>query len=322
MTDSVRTDENRVGIEIAGGLMIDRTKLTGEVKFSKNFYSSALRTRDPYLGCGSVLVQYWFSDRFDIELGMTGFYGRGTGSSLRKALHPIAGIRWRATPTMTTFAKYEPYVQQNTLALLLERNPYLMYTTPLMNTDFFLSYSAGMEIVGEIVKVKSAVSYKRAYLYPIFLDTVEKLWSVSYEGSTEILSIESTLYANFSAEDNLGVSFAFEKAKKESPGLQAGFESELPYHPRVLVGAVYQHRFPVGFAIESSVKFVGRRFADFLNTRMLRPVTFWDVKVEYRIKQQLSIGVTVENILEQQRGYWEGYVTQSRRAALLIAFSW
>jgi outer membrane receptor protein involved in Fe transport len=201
---------------------------------------------------------------------------------------------------------------------LAETNPYIVNDARIQNTECFNSFSLGTELeISRAVKAKASINYKRAWNHPIFVDISNAhVWSVAYFGTTRIMSFESELYADITTDDHLGATFAIRNNQNFDTN------NELPYFPQVVLGALYQHRFPFKLSLMSNLRYIDRQYADVANTRSVSSFLLWDARAVYEIIQRLSVGLAVENILDQQQHWWENYVGQPRRAMLSVGFTW
>ncbi len=318
LVDSVRSGENYAGIELAGGKTIDMTQLKAEMSLWRNFYASPSVKHDPYFTHVGVSAQCRIGEDVDIMGGATMFLVRGSEGESKGTIQPKLGVAWYVRQGFTLFARYEPFVQRTTLSSLAETNPYIVNDARIQNTEYFNNVSLGTELeISRAVKVKASINYKRAWNHPIFVDISNAhVWSVAYFGTTRIMSFESELSADITTDDHLGATFAVRNNQNFDTN------NELPYFPQVVLGALYQHRFPFKLSLMSNLKYIDRQYADIANTRSLSSFLLWDARAVYEIIQRLSVGLAVENILDQQQHWWENYVGQPRRAMLSVGFTW
>lgn len=316
--DTLRTAETSVGFEFAGDRDLGDVALKGELGLWRNFYSAPSAAWDPYYVQTGLSARYRIAQQVDVLGGLRMYLVRGSDVEGVGRFYPRLGISWYAMQWMTVFARFDPYVQRNTLSSMVESNPYIVSDLRLRNQEFFTNLSMGVEADPAAgVRAKLAVNYKQAHNHPVFVDTsAAGLWHPVYDGTVRILSLDADVYADVTEQDNIGASVSLRSTRWSETG------GAVPYLPRVLVSGLYQHRFPFGLTLGTTMQIIGSQYADPRRRRSLAAFTLWDVKAEYMVAPRWAVNGTVQNLLDQKQVWWEGYAGLPRTASLGMSFTW
>jgi hypothetical protein len=316
--DSLRTAETSVGFEFAGDRDLGDVAFNGELGLWRNFYAAPSALWDPYYVQTGLSARYQIAEQLDILGGLRFYLVRGSDTKSVGRVYPRLGISWYATRRLTAFAKFEPYVQRNTLSSMVEWNPYITTDLRLRNQEFFTNFSMGIEVDAAAgVRTKLAVNYRRARNYPVFVDTAAiRLWSPAYDGTVRIISLDADLYADATDRDNLGASLSVRSSRSSIS------DKSVPYLPMLLVSGLYQHRFPFGLTLGTTMQVIGSQYADLEEQRSLAAFTLWDVKAEYALAPRWVVTGAVQNLLDQKQVWWEGYAGLPRTASLGMSYTW
>lgn len=316
--DSLRSRQTVVAGEFTGSGDIGRLTLKGDLSLWGDFYDAPSDPGNPHYSSLSIGGRYRFDAPFEVTGGgiMSVFRGSDTKSLVR--VYPRLGVSWFASSAVTLFASFEPYVQRNGLAQMLDANPYLFNDVRIRHQEVFNNFSIGAE--SEFTrKIKSRISftYKRVNNFPIFFDpTGEKVWAVEYFGTTRILSFQGDLFADLTDADYIAGSLLLRSSKN------SGTDKTVPYLPSAQLTGTYQHRFPFGLLLGASVKLVGQQYVDAGNLQSLSAFTLVDVHGEFTIVRGLSIIGTLTNAFNTPFVWWEGYAGQNRFASLALGYAW
>jgi len=316
--DTLRTAETSVGFEFAAERNLAEFELKGELGLWRNFYSAPPAAWDPFFTQTGLSARYQIADQLDILGGLRFYLVRGSDTKSVGRVYPRLGISWYATHWLTVFAKFEPYVQRNTLSSMMESNPYLMTDVPVRNQEYFTSFSIGVEAdAAATVRTKLTLNFKEARNYPVFVDpTAIRLWSSEYEGSVRIISMDADIYADITDSDNLGASASVRSTRYSVTS------KSVPYLPVLLISGLYQHRFAFGLTVGTTMQVIGKQYADTHEQRSLATFTLWDVRAEYALVPRWNVNATVQNLLDQKQVWWEGYAGLPRTVSLGMSFTW
>ncbi|MBX2992899.1 MAG: TonB-dependent receptor [Bacteroidetes bacterium] len=324
MIDSVRNTEHYAGFEVSGGATIDRTRLLLGLQGWKSFSTASSPNQDPQFASFAAGAEYRVSEGISVTGGGTLYLEQGSDSESRTLLQPRFGVEWYAANGLKFYGRYEPYVERNSLQKFARSNPYLSYNINVRNTEFFSRISVGATSeIGKGVAAGVSFTYSKADNHPVFSVTPANVWSIDYGSATRIFVFHSEVHAEIVGKHTLGFVFTGRSAritlKSDTLGM---LETGLPYYPDVAISGSYRHRLSPRFMAGSAIRFIGRQFADVVNSRQLSSFVVWDMQAEYEIARRLLVAVSVENILDQQQQWWEQYAGESRRVRLSIDFSW
>ncbi|MBI5472874.1 MAG: TonB-dependent receptor [Ignavibacteriae bacterium] len=319
LDDSVRMKEIILGAEVGFGVRMGVFSLDGTTNVSYNFYTTSIPTSDPTFAEGRLTLHYRPSERLDLYVIGVGYDFRGTSFPKRRWVGSGGGIVWNASNSLALFAEYKPYVQQNTLSKFARQNPFLDYRIHIEHTEFLDNAVAGFEVrARESFVGKISMAYQEAYRYPVFWHRRENLWSVEYDFPwiARVLSFQSELHAELGENVTTGFTLSYRKVRDRM------YNWTIPYLPSLTMSALYRQKLSRKVFVESDVQYFSSRLPQFSAGQALRPLTFWNATFGYNFSQRVSMSVTIENILDQQRGYWEGYASQPRRGSLSIELIW
>ena len=317
MNDSVQMDETELGMEIAFGARMGQFSLEGTTNVWYDFYTTSVPTHDPSFAEGTLAFHYRPSDRFDLFAVGVAYDVRGTEYRKRRWVALGGGFEWHAGKSVSVFAEYRPYVQRNNLMALAKANPFLHYRIQVEQTEYRQNGVAGVVIrSGDGFTARISAAYKEAYKFPIYWHRRENLWSVEYEWTTRILSFDTELHAAIKQNVVAGLTFSYRDTR------DLVTRQVFPYNPKVVISALYRHQISSKLLLESDLQYVGNRYTTMGGGTKLRPLNLWNLIVGYSFSPRVSMSVTIENILDQQRAYWEGYTGQPRRGALSVEIMW
>lgn len=314
LDDLQRAEQISIGGRMAARENVGRTMLTGELNVWKDFQNRLLGA-NPFFSSFSVHVQHRFARSVDVTGGAIVHYIDNAGDPLRWRLLPHASIVWLPTEALSVFAKYEPFVERQTLSGFAQMNPFVRSSLALRSTDVAVNATGGLAVeVSGVIKASASFTYRRVHGYPVFSSLPKRMWEVHYTGTTRIMSFESELYVE--AGGNLvGMKVLLNDSRAEVKNTTA-----IPYLPKVSVTATARYRFFSRLLVASNVRYTGRRFADMQNVRSLPAYVLWDARIEFG--ERVLVGGEVTNILDTREGRWEGYAGEPRRIMLSLGYTW
>lgn len=316
LMDSLATHETTAGVEIGGGMSIDKMFVTAELGVWRNALKSSFTLHDPEYASFNVGFEYRPGGTIRLLGGVKAFHARGSDSDARQLFFPSAGFRWFAAEGITVHGLYAPAVERASLAELLKANPYLTHDTRIDHTEYFQRIILGVDVaLTGLLKAKMLFVHERAHRYPIFSPTQQNLWRVEYSGTSRLLIFETGVFLETRILD-AGLSVTLQEGKlRDGTGITTTSDADIPYFPNVRLSGVVRHRFAFGMIAGSRVKFVGSRERSVTNSGRLPSFVSWDLDLGFPLRP-FTAGVLVENILNQQQMMWDAYTGEPRRVML------
>ncbi len=219
---------------------------------------------------------------------------------------------------MTVFARYEPTVQRNTFAQIVDANPYVWNDVRLRHQEVFHNLSAGVEAeISRKIKTRISLNHRIVRNQLMFVDAASRgMWTAEYTGITRTVSFEADMYADLTDRDHLAGSFEL-RSNKNSVS-----EKRIPYFPSALLSALYQHRFPFGLLLGTKAQLVGQQYADVGNTSSLKGFILFDLTAEYLMGDGFGVSGTMNNVFNTPHRWWQGYQTTPRMASVALTYIW
>ncbi len=316
--DSNQTSETEVGLEFAGNTDFEGFGLRGDAAYWRNFYSAPSVNGDPYFLQLGLSARYQILDKVDIVGGGVFYLVRGSDIGSVGRVYPTLSVSWYAEDWLIVFARYEPYVQRNNLASTVEASPYVVNDVRVRHPESFNNFSLGTELnISSSIKGKISANYKRVENLPIYASVaLPGVWRVDYFGITRVISLQAEVYADITENDHLGATLTVRNTRNSDT------DKTIPYFPGILVSGLYQHRFPFGLTLATTLQVIGKQYTDLQEQRSIATFTLLDFKAEYQIIPRLSIALMFDNVLDQKQIWWEGYEGLPRTVALGMSFMW
>jgi hypothetical protein len=316
--DDNQTSETAVGIEFTGNRDFEGFGLKGDAALWRNFYSAPSAIGDPYFIQLGLSARYQILEKVDVVGGGTFYLVRGSDTGSGARIYPRLSVSWYAENWLIVFARFEPYIQRNSLASTVESSPYVVNDARVRHPEYFNNFSLGTELtLSSSVKGRVSLNYKRVENLPIYVGVaLPGVWRVDHFGTTRIISMEGEVYADITENDNLGATIAIRSSRNSDS------DKAVPYLPLVLMSALYQHRFPIGLTLATSLQFIGKQYVDLQEQRSIASFTLLDIKAEYQIIPRLSAALMFDNLLDQKQIWWEGYAGLRRTVSLGMSYMW
>lgn len=316
--DSIRTAQTYVGLDFSADRSVDDLILKGTVAFWGSSYSAPSATGSPYHFQFGVSARYRMAPQLDVLGGATVYALRSSDAENKGVIYPMIGVSWYAVPWMTLFARFEPYVERNSLSSIAGQVPYVVNDVVIHHPRHFNKTSVGAEFDwNRSVTSRVSVGYEQVLRYPIAVESAAGgLWNVEYFGRTRILSFEGELFARITDRDDLGASVTVRSSRNSVT------QAAIPYLPSVSLSTLYQHRFPFDLTVGASLQLIGERYTDLSAMSTLDPVTVLDLKGEFMIIRPLSVALMFNNILDRKQTLWDGYSGIGRNIAVSLSYTW
>jgi hypothetical protein len=312
-----KTQEVSAGFEFTAARDFDDVEIKGDLGLWRSFYSSPSVEDDPYVAQVGLSAKYRIAEQLDLMGGASFHLFRGSDTKSLGRLYPRLALSWYTNHWLTLFARFDPYVQRNTLSNTLEENPYVVNDVRLRHTEYRTNFSLGAEADIARVKTRLSLNYKQARNFLTYADpTAAGMWNTDYADNVRILSLDAELFADITDQDNIGASGSVRS------GSNRDLDKAVPYFPSVVASALYQHRFPFGLTLGSTVQILGRRYTDLLEGGTIDPVVILDLKAEYLITSRWTVALMLNNLLDQKEPWWQGYARIPRNVAAALSFSW
>jgi outer membrane receptor protein involved in Fe transport len=307
-----------VGFEVAVERDIRDVELKGELGLWRDFYSASSAAWDPYFVQTGLSARYQIAEQLDVLGGFRFHLIRGSDTRSVGRLYPRMAVSWYATKWLTAFAKFEPYVQRNSLSSLVESSPYVAPDARILHPEYFTNFSIGAEAdASTSVRTKLTLNYRQARNYPVFVDpSTIRVWSPEYGGTVRIVSVDADLYADIADRDNVGASVSVRSTRYSTT------DKSIPYFPALLISSLFQHRFPFGLMLGTTMQVIGSQHADTQEQRSLAAFALWDINAEYVIAPRWNVKGTLQNLLDQNQMWWEGYAGPPRTVSLGMSYTW
>lgn len=318
LKDASATTETSLGIELNTTKDIGEFELRGDLCLWRSFYSAPSANVDPYFTKFGASARYRLANSLDVRGGLTFFLFRGSDTKTLGRLYPRFGVSWYADERLTLYAKFEPIVQRVSLDDLVASSPYVVTNVSLHHAEQFINFSLGAEAeLSQVVRSRVSVNYTQTDNTPVFVDPVSiRVWDVSYAGTTKVVAVNGEVYADITEADHLGASFSIRSNTNSLTG------NSNPYFPSFLSSAAYQHRFPFGLTVGSTLQGVGSQSIDQADSRHLPAFVVLNLRAEYVIIPRWNILMLLSNVLGQEQTWWDNYVGIQQTIHFGTSFAW
>jgi hypothetical protein len=318
LKDASATTETSLGIELNTTKDIGEFELRGDLSLWRSFYSAPSANVDPYFTKFGASARYRLANSLDVRGGLTFFLFRGSDTKTLGRLYPRFGVSWYADERLTLYAKFEPIVQRVSLDDLVASSPYVVTNVSLHHAEQFINFSLGAEAeLSQVVRSRVSVNYTQTDNTPVFVDPVSiRVWDVSYAGTTKVVAVNGEVYADITEADHLGASFSIRSNTNSLTG------NSNPYSPSFLSSAAYQHRFPFGLTVGSTLQGVGSQSIDQADSRHLPAFVVLNLRAEYVIIPRWNVLMMLSNVLGQEQTWWDNYVGIQQTIHFGTSFAW
>jgi outer membrane receptor protein involved in Fe transport len=116
------------------------------------------------------------------------------------------------------------------------------------------------------------------------------------------LEWEKWLGANLSA----GVWVRYTDSENDDTGL------EIPYEPEITGAFSLNYLDSRGWRIGADWSYIGSRYADLANATKLGSFNTLNLRAARQLSLQTDVFITVENLLDEEDGIWQGYPSRGR----------
>ncbi|MBM2840375.1 MAG: hypothetical protein HW412_903 [Bacteroidetes bacterium] len=318
LEDASKTGETSLGFEINTAKDLGDVELKGDLALWRSFYSAPSSSVDPYFTQLGASAGYRLANSLDVRGGLALFLFRGSDTKTLGRLYPRLGVSWYADERLTVYAKFEPVVKRMSLDGLVASSPYVVTDVELRHAEQFINFSLGAEAeVSRMIRSRLSLNYSQTDNTPVFVDPGSvKVWSVSYGGTTRVVTVNGEVYADITEADNLGASFSIRSNRNTLTG------SPNPYFPSFLSSATYQHRFLFALTVGSTLQVVGRQSVDQSDNRHLPAFVVLNLKAEYVIVPRWNVMIVLSNLFDQKQTWWDNYAGLQRTVSFGTSFAW
>jgi outer membrane receptor protein involved in Fe transport len=233
-------------------------------------------------------------------------------------VYPRFAVSWYAREWLALFARFEPDIQRTTLSEYLDESPYIVNDVRIRHVEHPLNFSLGTRVdLAQSTTATFTFTYRQSHNQPLYVDTAgAHVWTTTYMGTTRTLSFEGEMFADITHADHIGASLLVRGSRNSQT------RKAIPYLPASMLSGLYQHRFPFGLLLGTTIRLVGRRFADLDATRVLGSFLSIGFTAEYALIPHLTGAFTLDNVLNQNQVWWENYPAGPRAAALALGYTW
>ena len=316
--DVTKTNETALGGEFSATKSFDGFALRGDIGLWTDFYDAPSALQNPYFTQFSLSMRTHFSDQVDLVVGGSAYIASGSRTGRAGKIYPKIQVSWFMMESVTLFANYTPHVQRGSLSNVVEESPYVVNDVGIRNAEYYHDAALGAQLnLPSSVTARLSFNYKQVRNNVIYIDPLATgMWIPSYFGTTRLLSVEGEFYVDITDADHLGASAVVRNSRNSVTGEQ------IPYLSLAQLSGLYQHKFPFGLTVGSTLQVFGRQYTDPLAQAPLPAFTLLDFKVEYEIMRQLSVAFMLNNVLDENQIRWKGYRGIPRTAALGLNLSW
>ena len=299
-SSSVTETQFRFGIE--SNLLVGSFPIDGRLDLAFASVSGSGEATLPYVEASIIAPKHWFKDFF--AQGSANLYlTQGMHGQKLVRLYPHVSIGYRIHESSIISLAYTGRVQYNTLAGLVELQPYLSATDTVRQSDLPFDITGSFETNwNESWRTRFSAHYQSVRDYPLLTVGGQKgVWATSYIGTTMVTTFEAELFAKFAANDYLALSAEINSSKNSVR------KWEVPYLPDFRLNGAMSFEVLGGLRIVPSVTYVGARVVDLYVASKLKEYFLLGLRGEYLALKSLAVFLDCKNLSDATYEEWSGY---------------
>ncbi|MCX6133788.1 MAG: hypothetical protein NTU47_08250 [Ignavibacteriales bacterium] len=306
--------ETQFNLGFESNVLVGSFPLDGKIDLSLASIAGSGSGALPYLHVSLLTPKHWFGDIF-VQGSVHLYVTQGMLGQKLARVYPNVEVGYRIVEGSVLSAAYRGKVQFNTLANLIETNPYLSASSIIRQSDIPLNLSFALETDwNEVWRTKFSARFQSIREYPLFteggLGPVIPLWGApghrgiwvtDYIGTTAITSYQAEVFAKFDANSYFTLSLELNTSKNSKT------QWEVPYLPEVRLGGGFLMEVLRGLTIHPTVAYVGLRVPDLYEPSKLKEHVVLGVRGEYSALRFLNIFLDIQNLTDSKYDEWNGY---------------
>jgi hypothetical protein len=256
----------------------------------------------PYLDGRISTERLWFGD-FYLQASVHGYLAQGMLNQKLARVYPHVVLGYQILRNTQLSVSYAGRVQQNTLAGLVARHPYIGAHATLRQSDIPIDVTALLETDWSPVwRTRLSIRYQSIRDLPLFTGSgVRGIWMTDYRGTTRIGTYRGDLFAKFTANSYFTVSAEINDNKNTAT------EWKVPYLPDVRLTGGAQLEVIPDLTVCPTLQYVGMRVPDLFVAGKLSGYFSANLHAEYSVIRAFSVALDVLNLTNARYEEWSGY---------------
>ena len=240
---------------------------------------------------------------FSLKGSIGGYLASGMAEQRIVRVYPHLDVAYQVNDRHTLIASYAPEVEPATLSAQIVANKYLSAASTVKHADDQLDATLALESDWSAgVRSKFAARVQSMMDYPLYSDSLSQgIWLLAYGGRTTIASFSAEIFAKMLANDY----FAAKLTATSSYNAKIG--GMVPYLPAVQLGFSYTKQIVSHWTGVASLSLIHQRKDNVINANTMPGILLIGLRCEYELIRQATIFLDVQNLLDQQYDYWNGY---------------
>ncbi|HTY35493.1 MAG TPA: hypothetical protein VMH23_00175 [Bacteroidota bacterium] len=283
----------------------------------------------PYVDASLLTPRRWFGD-FYADGALHLYITQGMLGQKFARLYPNLELGYKLMPGSVLSASYDGKVQFNTLARLIETNPYVSAGSVLRQSDIPLNLSFVLESDwDEVWRTKVSARFQSVKNYPLLTEGglgpwslvwgpagPKGIWMTDYSGTTSIDSYRADVFAKFGSNGYFTMSVEVNTSKNSKT------QWEVPYLPEKRIEAGVLWEAVRGLSIHPTVSFVGLRVPDLYEPSKLSEHVVFGAQATYAPTRSVDVLFEIRNLSDTKYDEWYGYRATPFVMTAGVGFRW
>ncbi len=287
---------------LAVNLDYKRQNLTNNLVSSKNFNYFFIRSSLGFDATSLIRVQ----------AGVNYFNSGGTNN-----IYPYGSVAIKLNNSLTLFGEYSPSVELLTNLSFLEQNKYFI---PQQFINKLVKYSNSFKAsikyeYRRILEIDAGAQYNNSPFYPYFSESSTKGFFTSLDADAESIGGFVNLFFHLGR-------FGYFYSSAEYNNTTDNNGNTIPYHPKAKANLVYGYEFLFGLKAELDVYYNSKSYADLQNTKEVKQFFDAGLNFDYKLMQNFSVTLKVNNLSDHKNFYWLGYQEKPVDVIAGIKYRW
>jgi hypothetical protein len=309
--DRSREDNLSAAMRVSGD--VGGFQLQGDFAYSADFLDQSITWNDPHYLRATAGFRKIFGNVLDFSASAKFYYYRNSDAAFKSKIYPNVALQYYLNRQLTLFAQFDPSVEQNTLLHAVSENRYIGNDVKINHQDVYINFSGGFQFdVLSRGTGRVYVKYQRVRDFPLYVDpsTLAYIaifpmpyadWSVRYDGTTRLVSLNGELLLDVSQSDHVSGTLTILSTHNTFTA------DQVPYLAPVTVTGSYAHQFPFGLSTRVTLRFVGERHVGLSGDPRLNSYSLLDASADFAVTRNFGIFVHLNNILDEQYSVWNLY---------------
>jgi hypothetical protein len=294
--------ETQLHIGGMSNLILGSVPIDGRIDFSLASYSGSGGGSLPYLDASLMTQRLWYGNFF-LDASVHFYLAQGMLSQKFARVYPHIEAGYKVFENTIASASYLGRVQNNTLASLLQVQPYLSAISTIRQSELPLDLTLALETDwSNSWRTRFSARFQSVRDYPLLTEAGSPgIWTTAYGGTTSVATYQAEIFAKFDANSYFTMSLEINDSKNSVTTL------EVPYLPDLRLSGGLSLEVARGLRLLPTIAFVNRRVPDLYVPSKLKEYADLGFRGEYSAFKSLTLFFDCRNLTDSKYEEWNGY---------------